>query len=238
MEWSSSPDELAKLEEFRDGNKLQELLTTVKVPSRSPASIRLPRRSPPARRPVLGCTPHACMWEPEGGGGCDDSWEVRFCEHRQHALSHGPAPRWWLQEQVVKAFGKNLIDKALIKEAKLVCKVVSAKRQAAMKRILSLFTPHAPKWIFGTMCLMGTECMWGFLFGFLQVDSLLLPRTQPLHAWCSPGPTDPASGTPTARGAMAMQRRCNVCGEVREQRRARCSAKGWMHLTGQRVGCR
>ena len=66
---------------------------------------------------------------------------------------------------IYKAFGKKLIDKALVKEAKAVIKEVANKKKAAMLRIWRLFVPHAMKWCTGTLILMGTECAWGFLFG-------------------------------------------------------------------------
>ena len=64
-----------------------------------------------------------------------------------------------------KAFGRKLIDRALVKEAKAVVKEVATKRKAALRRIWRLFIPHAWRWTTGTVILMGTECAWGFLFG-------------------------------------------------------------------------
>jgi hypothetical protein len=66
---------------------------------------------------------------------------------------------------IYKAFGRKLIDKALVKEAKAVVKEVATKRKAALLRIWRLFIPHAWRWTAGTVILMGTECAWGFLFG-------------------------------------------------------------------------
>jgi hypothetical protein len=66
---------------------------------------------------------------------------------------------------IYKAFGRKLIDKALVQEAKAVIREVATKRKAALLRIWRLFIPHAWRWTAGTVILMGTECAWGFLFG-------------------------------------------------------------------------
>ena len=66
-----------------------------------------------------------------------------------------------------KAFGKKLIDPALMKEAKKVLADVANQRKMAMVRIWRLFKPHAHRWVAGTLILMVTECLWGFLEGNL-----------------------------------------------------------------------
>jgi hypothetical protein len=117
--WSSSPEAVEKVEEFKDGEKLLELLELVKT-------------------------------------------------------------------QVAVGFGKRLVDQGLVRQGRALVKLVSARRAAAVRRIWLLFRPHARKWVAGTVILMGTECMWGFLFGWLvsmaNLAHDLSPDTMPRAA--------------------------------------------------------
>ena len=72
-----------------------------------------------------------------------------------------------VKERVYKAFGKKLVDPKLMKEAKKVLADVANQQKKAMIRIWRLFKPYAHRWVGGTMILMVTECMWGFLEGNL-----------------------------------------------------------------------
>ena len=84
-----------------------------------------------------------------------------------------------VKDLVYKAFGKKLIDSALMKEAKKVLADVANQRKMAMVRIWRLFKPHAHRWIAGTLILMVTECLWGFLEGNLVVLTQLAYDLKP-----------------------------------------------------------
>ncbi len=88
-----------------------------------------------------------------------------------------------VKERVYKAFGKKLVDPKLMKEAKKVLSDVANQQKMAMIRIWRLFKPHAHRWVAGTMILMVTECLWGFLEGNLvaltQLAYDLKPDTLP-----------------------------------------------------------
>eukprot|EP01052_Picozoa_sp_SAG31_P023394 SAG31_NODE_1926_length_6892_cov_3.588105_2_plen_404_part_00 len=72
-----------------------------------------------------------------------------------------------IDDKVFPAFGKRLVDRAVVREAKELVKIVAARRAAAVARIWGIFRPLGWKWATGTAILMVTECNWGFLHGAL-----------------------------------------------------------------------
>ena len=73
-----------------------------------------------------------------------------------------------LDEEVFPAFGKGLVKKHLVAEARALAKVVSTRRAAAISRIWTIFRPLAKRWCAGTLILMVTEGMWGVIYGHLM----------------------------------------------------------------------
>jgi len=75
-------------------------------------------------------------------------------------------------DSVGKHFGKELVGAEAISEAKKLIAEIAKTRKAARQRIISLITPHFPKWLAGTLILMGTETCFSFLVSW----SFGLPR--------------------------------------------------------------
>ena len=101
MKWSSSPEAVAEIELFKDGEKLQALVDTV-------------------------------------------------------------------NDEVLPAFGKQMVDVKLAAEAKELAATVATRRAAAVRRIWLIFRPLRSRWVAGTVILMVTEGMWGVLYGNLM----------------------------------------------------------------------
>ena len=95
--------------------------------------------------------------------GSDDAAKVEKLEEWQDGEKLAEKVRL-MTGDVQRAFGKGLVDKALLREAKELVRKVAAQKKAALRRILALFAPHAWKWCVGTALLMFTECMIDMMF--------------------------------------------------------------------------
>ena len=77
------------------------------------------------------------------------------------------------KDEVGKHFGKGLVGAEAVFGAKTLLAEIAKTRKAARQRIVSLIAPHFPKWLAGTLILMGTETCFSFLvswsFGLPQM---------------------------------------------------------------------
>lgn len=82
-------------------------------------------------------------------------------------------------DRVYRGFGKHLVDRTLMKEARDVLMLLGLQKKVAIRRIWQIFRPQAMRWIMGTLMLACAEVAAGFLEGNLVALAQLAYQLQP-----------------------------------------------------------
>ena len=82
-------------------------------------------------------------------------------------------------DRVYKAFGKQLVDRSMMKEARNVLTLLGLQKKVAVRRIWQIFRPQALHWVIGTLLLACAEVAAGFLEGNLVALAQLAFELQP-----------------------------------------------------------